>query len=149
MGRILSIDYGRKRTGLAVTDPLQIIANGLQTVPTHDLEKFLLDYVPREGVERILVGLPKRMSGEMSESWQYIEPFLNRLAKIMPEMPIELVDERFTSKLASQAILQSGIGKQRRREDKGLIDEMSATIILQQWMENRTMPGYVATLWKR
>lgn len=149
MGRILSIDYGRKRTGLAATDPLQIIANGLTTVPTHQLEAWLMNYIPKEGVERILVGLPKRMSGEMSESWQYIEPFLNRLCKLLPEMPIELVDERFTSKLASQAILQGGVGKQRRREDKGMIDEVSAVIILQQWMENRTMPGYKAVLFEK
>lgn len=142
MGRILSIDYGRKRTGLAVTDPLQIIAGGLTTVPTHQLEQYLMGYIGREGVERILVGLPRQMSGEMSESWQYIQPFLNRLRKLLPTMPIELVDERFTSKLASQAILQSGIGRQRRQQDKGMIDEVSATIILQQWMENRTMPGY-------
>jgi len=142
MGRILSIDYGRKRTGLAATDPLQIIANGLTTVPTHQLEQYLTDYVTREGVERILVGLPRQMNGEMSESWQFIQPFLNRLVKIFPALPIELVDERFTSKIASQTILQSGIGKQRRQQDKGMIDEVSATIILQQWMENRTMPGY-------
>lgn len=147
MGRILSIDYGRKRTGLAVTDPLQIIANGLTTLPTHQLELFLTDYVAREGVECVVVGLPRRMSGEMSESWQYIEPFLNRLHKIMPNLPIELVDERFTSKLASQTILQSGVGKQRRKEDKGLIDEVSATIILQSFMDNRTMPGYRRLLW--
>lgn len=147
MGRILSLDFGRKRTGIAVTDPLQIIANGLQTLPTHQLEAFLLDYVPREGVERIVMGLPRRMSGEMSESWQYIEPFLNRLHKVLPDTPIELVDERFTSKLASQAILQSGVGKQRRREDKALIDEVSATIILQSYMDNRQMPGYRPLLW--
>lgn len=146
MGRILSIDYGRKRTGLAVTDPLQIIANGLTTVPTHELEKWLMDYIPREGVERVIVGMPRRMSGEMSESWQYIEPFLNRLHKLIPDLPIELVDERFTSKLASQTILLSGVGKQRRREDKGMIDEVSATIILQQWMDNRSMPGYNAVM---
>lgn len=146
MGRILSIDYGRKRTGLAVTDPLQIIANGLQTIPTHQLEKFLMEYIPKEGVERIVVGLPRQMNGEMSESWQYIQPFLNRMRKLLPEMPIELVDERFTSKLASQAILQSGVGKQRRQQDKGMVDEVSATIILQQWMENRTMPGYRANM---
>lgn len=146
MGRILSIDYGRKRTGLAVTDPLQIIANGLQTIPTHQLEKFLMEYIPKEGVERIVVGLPRQMNGEMSESWQYIQPFLNRMRKLLPEMPIELVDERFTSKLASQTILQSGVGKQRRQQDKGMVDEVSATIILQQWMENRTMPGYRANM---
>lgn len=149
MGRILSIDYGRKRTGLAVTDPLEIIASGLTTVPTHELEKWLMDYIPKEGVVRVLVGLPRRMSGEFSESWQYIEPFLNRLHKLLPDLPIELVDERFTSKLASQTILLSGVGKQRRREDKGMIDEVSATIILQQWMDNRSMPGYKAVMWPR
>lgn len=147
MGRILSIDYGRKRTGLAVTDPMQIIANGLQTLPTHQLEAFLRDYIPREGVERVVVGLPRQMNGQMSESWQYIQPFLNRLHNIMPEMPVELVDERFTSKLASQTILQSGIGKQRRKEDKGLIDEVSATIILQSYMDNSQMPGYRHLIW--
>ena len=142
MSRVLSIDYGRKRTGLAVTDPLQIIANGLTTVATHLLEQFVLDYLAKEQVERVVVGLPKQMNGEMSESWRYIEPFLNRLRKLRPELPIELVDERFTSVLAHQVILDSGVGKQRRREDKGMVDEISATIILQQWMENRTMPGY-------
>lgn len=142
MSRVLSIDYGRKRTGLAVTDPLQIIANGLTTVATHQLEQFVLDYLGKEDVERIVVGLPKQMNGEMSESWRYIEPFLNRLRKLRPELPIELVDERFTSVLAHQVILDSGVGKQRRREDKGMVDEISATIILQQWMENKNMPGY-------
>lgn len=142
MSRVLSIDYGRKRTGLAVTDPLQIIANGLTTVATHQLEQFVLDYLAKEQVERVVVGLPKQMNGEMSESWRYIEPFLNRLRKLRPELPIELVDERFTSVLAHQVILDSGVGKQRRREDKGMVDEISATIILQQWMENKSMPGY-------
>lgn len=137
MGRILSIDYGRKRTGLAVTDPLQIIANGLTTVETHRLEAFLLDYIPREGVEKVVVGYPRQMNGQPSESWRYIEPFLNRLHKLKPELPIELVDERFTSVLAHQVILDSGVGRQRRREDKGMVDEISATIILQSWMENR------------
>ena len=142
MGRILSIDFGRKRTGLAATDPLQIIANGIGTVPTHELEKYLMDYIPREGVERIVMGLPRQMNGEMSESWRYIEPFLNRLHKLLPDLPIELVDERFTSVLAHQAILQSGVGKQRRREDKGMVDTIAATIILQGYMENRNMPGF-------
>lgn len=137
MSRILSIDYGRKRTGLAVTDPLQIIANGLTTVATADLERFLLDYLSREDVERIVVGLPRQMNGQMSESWRYIEPFLNRMKKLKPELPIELVDERFTSVLAHQAIMQSGVGKQRRREDKGMVDEISATIILQSYLEGR------------
>ncbi|MBR0038331.1 MAG: Holliday junction resolvase RuvX [Bacteroidales bacterium] len=142
MSRILSIDYGRKRTGLAVTDPLQIIANSLTTVPTHELEKFLLDYLQKEQVERIVMGLPKQMNGQMSESWQYIEPFLNRLHKLCPQLPIDLVDERFTSVLAHQAILESGVGKQRRREDKGMVDTISATIILQSYLENRNMPGF-------
>lgn len=144
--RILSIDYGRKRAGLAVTDPLQIIANGLTTVPSHQLEQYITTYVAKEGVERIVVGLPKQMNGEMSESWRYIEPFLNRLHKVMPDMPIELVDERFTSVIAHQVILDSGVGKQRRREDKGMVDEISATIILQSYLENRNQIGYKQVL---
>lgn len=137
MSRILSIDYGRKRTGLAVTDPLQLIANGLTTVATHELERFVLDYLQREQVERVVVGFPRQMNGQMSESWQYIEPFLNRLHKLKPELPIGLVDERFTSMLAQQTIMQSGVGKQRRQQDKGMIDEVSATIILQTYLESR------------
>ena len=144
--RVLSIDYGRKRTGLAVTDPLQIIANGLTTVATHQLEQFFADYLKKEQVERIVMGLPKQMNGEMSESWKYIEPFLNRLYKLYPDVPIELVDERFTSVLAHQAILDSGVGKQRRREDKGMVDEISATIILQSYLENRNQIGYTPKL---
>lgn len=140
--RILSIDYGRKRTGLAVTDPLQLIANGLTTVPTHQLEQYLTTYFSKEQVERVVVGLPKQMNGEMSESWKYIEPFLNRLHKLYPSIPIEMVDERFTSVLAHQTILESGVGRQRRREDKGMVDEISATIILQSYMENRNQIGY-------
>lgn len=144
--RILSIDYGRKRTGLAVTDPLQIIANGLTTVPTHQLEQFLVTYFAKEPVERIVTGYPTQMNGQLSESWKFIEPFLNRLHKLFPDKPIELVDERFTSKLASQAIFDSGIGKQRRKEDKGMIDEVSATIILQSFLENRNQIGYTPKL---
>lgn len=135
--RILSIDYGRKRTGIAVTDPLQIIANGLTTVPTHLLEQFLADYFKKEQVERVVVGMPRQMNGEMSESWKYIEPFLNRFRKLYPDMPIEMVDERFTSVLAHQAILASGVGKQRRQTDKGMVDEISATIILQSYLESK------------
>lgn len=135
--RILSIDYGRKRTGIAVTDPLQIIANGLTTVPTHQLEQFLADYFKKEQVERVVVGMPKQMNSEMSESWKYIEPFLNRFRKLYPDMPIEMVDERFTSVLAHQAILASGVGKQRRQTDKGMVDEISATIILQSYLESK------------
>lgn len=135
MGRILSIDYGRKRTGLAVTDPMQIVANGLTTLATHDLEPFLKDYIPREGVEMVVVGLPRQMNGQMSESWRWIEPFLHRLHKLMPQLPIRLVDERFTSVLAQQVVRESGIGRKTREKNKGLVDEVSATIILQTWME--------------
>ncbi len=136
--RILSIDYGQKRTGLAVTDPLQLIANGLTTVATKDLEAYILDYVGREPVERIIVGQPRQMNGEDSENMRRITPFVNRLRKLLPQVPIELFDERFTSVLAHQAMLDSGIGK-KRRQDKALVDEISATIILQGWMESRSL----------
>lgn len=136
MSRILAIDYGRKRTGIAVTDPMQIIANGLTTVPTHKLVDFLLDYVGREKVERIVVGHPKRMNNEDSESMRYIVPFLNRLKKVLPEIPVELVDERFTSVLAHQAMIDGGL-KKKARQNKALVDEISATIILQSYLESR------------
>lgn len=136
MGRILAIDYGRKRCGVAVTDILGIAANGLPTVRTCDLEKFLVDYCARESVERIVVGLPRNMDGTDSESARYIEPFLRRLPKILPGMPVERYDERFTSKLAERAIAQSGLSQSRRR-DKGLIDETAAVIILTDWLTFR------------
>lgn len=136
MSRILSIDYGRKRSGIAVTDPLQMIANGLTTVPSHQLLQFLLDYVKREEVERIIVGLPKQMNNEASESMKYITPFVNRLKKVMPDMPVEFVDERFTSVLAHRAMLEGGL-KKKDRQNKALVDEISATIILQSYLENR------------
>ncbi len=136
MGRILSIDFGRKRTGIAVTDPLQIIANGLTTVPTAGLLDFLSDYVRKESVELIVVGEPRQMNGEKSESWRYIEPFLGRLRKALPEIPVELADERFTSVLAHQAMLDGGLRKMARR-DKALVDEISACIILQTYLESR------------
>jgi putative Holliday junction resolvase len=107
MGRILAIDYGQKRTGLAVTDPLKIIANGLTTVPTAQLEAFILDYVKREEVERIVVGLPRQNSGEYSENMKRITPFVNRLKKVLPDTPVEMVDERFTSVLAHRAMLDA------------------------------------------
>ena len=135
MARILAIDYGKKRTGLAVTDTLQIIANGLTTVPTHTLMDFILDYVKREPVERIVVGLPKQMNNEPSENMCRITPFVNRLRKLLPEVPVEFHDERFTSVLAHRAILDSGIGKMARR-NKELVDEISATIILQSYMDS-------------
>ena len=134
--RILSIDYGQKRTGLAVTDPLQLIANGLTTVATKDLEAFVLDYVRREQVERIIIGQPRQMNGEDSENMRRITPFVNRLRKLLPEIPVELFDERFTSVLAHRAMLESGISR-KARQDKAWVDEISATIILQGWMESK------------
>lgn len=132
--RILSIDYGKKRTGLAVTDPLQIIANGLATVSTSELFDYLKKYTSQEQVERIVIGRPTQPNGQPSENLVRVEQFVNRWLKAMPEIPIEYYDERFTSVLAHQAILDSGIGKKARRENKGLVDEISATIILQDWM---------------
>lgn len=138
MGRILAIDYGRKRSGLAVTDPLKIIANGLTTVRTCDLMEFLKDYMQKEQVERIIVGLPKQMSGELSENMKYIEPFVRNLRKQVT-VPIEMFDERFTSVLAHKAMLDGGL-KKKDRQNKALVDEISATIILQSYMEsNRIM----------
>lgn len=137
MSRILAIDYGQKRTGLAVTDPLQIIANGLTTVPTAQLEAFITDYVKREEVERIVVGLPRQNSGEYSENMRRITPFVNRLKKVLPNIPVEMVDERFTSVLAHRAMLDAGL-KKKDRQNKALVDEISACIILQSYMESRT-----------
>lgn len=138
MARLLAIDYGKKRTGIAVSDELQIIANGLTTVATAALVDFLLDYVKHEPVERIIVGLPKQMNNEPSENMRRIAPFVNRLRKLLPHIPVEYHDERFTSVLAHQAILASGIGKMARR-NKELVDEISATIILQSYMESNRM----------
>lgn len=135
--RILSIDYGKKRTGIAATDPLQIIANGLTTVETPQLLAYLRDYTAREAVERFVVGLPTQPNGQPSENQPRVLAFVEKLRKMLPDIPVELYDERFTSCLAHQAILESGIGKKRRREDKGLVDEVSACIILQSYMESR------------
>ena len=136
MGRILSIDYGKKRTGLAVTDPLQIIAGGLSTIETKDLFDFLSAYVVREGVERIVIGKTTQPNGQPSENLVRVENFVNRWRKACPEVPIEYYDERFTSVLAHRAILEGGVKKKTRRENKGLVDEVSATIILQDYMNS-------------
>ena len=136
MGRILSIDYGKKRSGLAVTDPLQIIAGGLSTIETKDLFDFLSAYVVREGVERIVIGKPTQPNGQPSENLVRVENFVNRWRKACPEVPIEYYDERFTSVLAHRAILEGGVKKKTRRENKGLVDEVSATIILQDYMNS-------------
>ncbi|WP_298488330.1 Holliday junction resolvase RuvX [uncultured Maribacter sp.] len=136
MGRILAIDFGRKRTGIAVTDELQIIASGLTTVATHDLVAFLQKYVAEEKVDVIIVGEPKQMDNTPSESEAYIIPFLNRLAKVFPNMPVERQDERFTSKMAFQAMIDSGL-KKKQRKNKALVDEISATIILQAYLNRK------------
>ena len=119
-----------------MTDVLQLIANGLATVPTHQLLQFILDYVQKEPVERILVGLPKQMNNEPSENMKYIEPFVRSLKKKLPDIPVEYVDERFTSVLAHQAMREGGL-KKKARQDKALVDEISATIILQSYLESR------------
>lgn len=136
MSRILAIDYGRKRTGIAVSDPLQIIASGLTTVPTHQLMDFLLNYIKQEQVECIIIGHPKLLNNEDSENMKNIVPFINRLKKILPDMPVQLVDERFTSVLAHQTMLAGGL-KKKDRQNKALVDEISATIILQSYLESR------------
>ena len=136
MSRILAIDYGKKRTGIAVTDILQIIANGLTTVPTTELTDFLINYVEREPVERIIVGYPKQMNNEDSENMKRITPFVNMLRKKLPHIPVEMVDERFTSVLAHQAMIDGGL-KKKARQNKALVDEISATIILQSYLESK------------
>ena len=136
MARILSIDYGKKRTGLAVTDPLQLIAGGLATVSTHELYDYLCNYVARESVERIVIGEPRQLNGQASENLQRVQQFVNRWRNAKPEIPIEYYDERFTSVLAHQAMLDGGLRK-KARQDKGLVDEISATIILQDYMRSK------------
>lgn len=134
--RILSVDYGRKRTGLAVTDPLQLIAGGLATVATSGLFDYLKNYIAKEPVERIVIGEPRQPNGAPSENMSRVEQFVNRWRKAVPDVPIEYYDERFTSVLAHQAMLQGGLRK-KTRQDKALVDEISATIILQDYMESR------------
>lgn len=136
MARILSIDYGKKRTGIAVSDPLQIIANGLTTVETAKLEDFLKEYLQKESVSTIVVGLPKQMDNQASENMKRVEPFVNRLRKLYPDIVIEYFDERFSSKMAQQAMIDGGL-KKKERQNKSLVDEISATIILQGYMESR------------
>lgn len=135
MGRILAIDFGRKRTGIAVTDTLQLIANGLATVATAQLMDFLKAYVAKESVELIVVGQPKQMDNTPSESMRYLKPFLARLANEIPEMPVVMYDERFTSVLAHRAMLDGGMKKMARR-DKSIVDEISATIILTDYLNS-------------
>ncbi len=134
MGRIIAIDYGRKRTGIAVTDPDRIIASPLSTVPTHELIGFLTKHIEEEGVDCLVIGEPKQMDYTASEAEKYIAPFIKQVSKSFPDLKIERVDERFTSRMALQVILESGISKKGRR-DKSLIDKISAAIILQTYLE--------------
>jgi len=131
----MGIDYGRKRTGVAVTDPLQIVAGNLATVPTHTLMQFIKDYLSRETVDRIVVGKPTQLNGEPSESMKYITPFVNRLRKELPQMPIVMYDERFTSTIAHQAMIDGGMKKSDRR-DKSRVDAIAATIILNDYLQS-------------
>lgn len=135
MGRLLAIDYGTKRTGIAVSDSLQIIANGLTTVATHTLMDFLASYLSKETVDCIVVGLPKQMNNEYSESMKHIRPFVKKLKEKFPNTKVEYYDERFTSVIAQQSMLQGGL-KKKDRQNKALVDEISATIILQYYMES-------------
>lgn len=136
MGRIVAIDYGRKRSGVAVTDTLQMIANGLTTVPSGDLVKFLSDYVAKEPVDLFVVGQPKQMNNEPSENMKYVEAFVTHLKRSIPQIPVQYYDERFTSVLAHKAMLDGGL-KKKKRQEKALVDEISAVIILQAYLESK------------
>ncbi len=138
MARLLAIDYGKKRTGIAVSDPLQIIANGLTTVETPRLFDFLEEYLGREKVSCMVVGLPRQMNNEPSENMKRIEPFVNRLRKLYPHIPVVYFDERFSSRMAQQTMIDGGL-KKKDRQNKALVDEISATIILQGYMESKRM----------
>lgn len=133
MGRIIAIDYGTKRTGLAVTDPMQIIASGLTTVDTKELIQYLKTYTEEEKVEKFVVGEPKQMDNTASESEVHIQKFLEKLQKEIPQVPVVRVDERFTSKMAFQTMIDSGL-KKKQRQNKALVDEISATLILQSYL---------------
>ena len=140
MGRIVAIDYGRKRVGIAVTDPTQLIANRLTTIASHTIWDFLNDYFQKEQVDAVVVGYPRQMNNQASESVRFINPFLKRFQKLYPDMKLELFDERFTSKLAFQTMIDGGLGK-KKRQDKAMIDAVSATIILQDYLEQRRNRG--------
>ncbi len=140
LGRIVALDYGRKRTGIAVTDPLQIIANSLITISSSEVIEFLKKYVSTEPVDAFVVGYPRQMNNEPSESIRYINPFIGLLKKTFPGKAVHLVDERFTSKMAVQTMIAGGV-KKKDRQNKALIDSISATIILQSFMEQKNSPG--------
>lgn len=135
MGRVLAIDFGRKRTGLAITDMLRITANPLITIPTHTLEDWLKDYFSKEQVDEVVIGHPRQMNGEDSESMQYIQPFINRFKKVFPDMPLKEYDERFTSVMAHQAMIAGGM-KKKQRQDKTVVDKLAACIILEGYLDS-------------
>ncbi len=135
LGRILAFDFGEKRTGIAVTDELQIIASGLTTVDTKKIFSFLTEYLKNETVELFIVGEPKQMNNTASESEQFIQPFVKKLSTTFPKIPIKRIDERFTSKMAFQSMIDSGL-KKKQRQNKALVDEISATLILQSYLHN-------------
>lgn len=134
MGRILSIDYGKKRTGLAVTDPLKIIATGLTTVETPKLMAFLKDYIAKEGVEEVIIGMPTNMDDSDTHATPLVKAFITQFKKAFPSLPLAEVDERFTSKMATQAMLEMGL-KKKQRQNKALVDEIAATIMLQEYLQ--------------
>ena len=136
MGRILAFDYGKKRIGLAVTDQMQIIASPLITISPSEIENYLLDYLKKEIVDEFVIGYPVQMNNKPSDSVRYIDPFLKRIGKLFPDKPLHLVDERFTSKIALQTIIEGGVKKKDRR-DKSLADKISASLILQTYLEKR------------
>lgn len=136
MGRILSIDFGRKRTGIAATDTMKIVANGLATVPTAQVIDFLKKYIASEPVELIIVGLPKQMNGQPSESMRYLTPFLAKLRKEFPGVPVDMYDERFTSTIAHQSMIAGGMKKMDRR-NKAIVDTIAATIMLNDYLQSR------------
>ncbi|SHJ67775.1 putative holliday junction resolvase [Tangfeifania diversioriginum] len=136
MGRVLAIDYGKKRVGLAVTDPAQIIANKLTTVATNELWDFLQNYFSKETVDEVIIGYPRQLNNQPSEAVTYINPFIKKFKREYPEMNLELMDERFTSKMAFQTMIDGGVSKKGRR-NKAMVDAISATIILQNYMEQK------------
>jgi putative Holliday junction resolvase len=136
LARVLALDYGEKRTGIAVTDELQIIASGLTTIETKSIFSFLTSYLKKENVELFVVGEPKQMDNSASESEQFIKIFIKKLSTTFPKIPVKRIDERFTSKIAFQSMIESGLNK-KQRQNKSLIDEISATLILQSYLDSK------------
>lgn len=136
MGRIIGIDFGTKRIGLAVTDPLKIFASPLKTVKNHEFDDFLEEYTKTESIEEFVIGYPLTLNNKASESVKYIDPFIKKLKKIFPGLPVHLVDERFTSGMALKTMIDGGVRK-RKRQDKSMVDKISASIILQSFLDRR------------